>query len=664
MECAPNLGWEEFQVACARTMQKGMLVVLSLLEVFRCRMAKRGAFLGVISAGQRVINERGGICDGWTVSGTRVLPGYHAERRVCVREGELCTVALRVCMDREEKAVFSCVCSCEDKSHCGVESGDSPGVVSNRFLVSCGAKSAAGGGKRWAGPSFFGLDRADVRTAIDAALLLPPTSQTELISAQGTNSCAHLTHVMSGTGKKKDLVSWVGVASLGELVESPHWVIQYGERFVYLRNGYVARRKVVDATHGAVDIDCSVVMGESDKPVFKCMWTVSGVTEISFSPNANTCVRQVFAKLACETKRAWEYEGLKFFGLLLLKQDRHQGAASKQGSSDTTTTATSSSSRPSDVRERISSLSKAIHRVRRRNAGRASDLAPQHHRRRMELCEDAVDLITFGDVVAFIKHLMKSHPDIVDNALDGTPTYALHLNERLKTQPVPVIVSPDDCGELLAGGHCLSERAYKNTRRILQSKNVHLATYDAAMACLKSLDVGTPVSTGEGHHTECSQCFTWQLKDTLQRVVQVEELFSHFHFPSEQQQQNLFLQLQQRRPDVYKNLDTTRRTIFLRQTGDNYRAALKRQPTQQMSFCILNLQSLVNSPLGQFVVSSWRGGENRSLLRTHMDANFREVEEMAREGITMKVAGAEAVESFNVVVLYVSDFSHSKEVLG
>ena len=77
-----------------------------------------------------------------------------------------------------------------------------------------------------------------------------------------------------------------------------------------------------------------------------------------------------------------------------------------------------------------------------------------------------------------------------------------------------------------------------------------------------------------------------------------------------------------------------------------------------MSICIMNLQSLVNSPLGQFVVSSWRGGENRSLLRTHMAANFREVEEMAREGITVKVAGAEAVESFNVVVLCISDLSH------
>ena len=84
-----------------------------------------------------------------------------------------------------------------------------------------------------------------------------------------------------------------------------------------------------------------------------------------------------------------------------------------------------------------------------------------------------------------------------------------------------------------------------------------------------------------------------------------------------------------------------------------------------MSLYILNLQSLVNSPLGQFVVSSWRGGENQSLLCTHIAAaNFRDLKEMAKEGIAMKVAGAEAVERFNVVILYVSDFSHSKEVLG
>ena len=131
----------------------------------------------------------------------------------------------------------------------------------------------------------------------DAALLLQPTSQTELISAQGTNSCAYVTHSMSGTGKKKDLVSWVGVASLGGLVESPPWVIQCGERFVYLRIGYVARRRVVDSAHSAVDIDCSVVMVESDKPVFKCMWTVFGVTEVSCSANANTCLRHVFENL-------------------------------------------------------------------------------------------------------------------------------------------------------------------------------------------------------------------------------------------------------------------------------------------------------------------------------------------------------------------------------
>ena len=283
----------------------------------------------------------------------------------------------------------------------------------------------------------------------------------------------------------------------------------------------------------------------------------------------------------------------------------------------------------------------------------------------MQLCDGAVDLITFGNARAFVMHILKTYPDLVDEAMDSTPEYATHIMERLEKQPVPVMFTPAECGELLSGGHSLSERSYKNTRRILLLKNVHLVTYDSAVQYLKSLDIGSPVSPAHtGEIADCTQCFTWDLKDTLQRVVGVRDLFEHCKFPTPEHQQHLFVQLQQRRPDVFANLDETHRTIFLRQTGDNYRAALKRQPTQQMSFSILNLQSLVNSPHGQFVVSSWRGGESRHLLRNHMSANFSQLEEMAREGITVRVAGADTAEHFNVVVMYVSDFSHTKEVLG
>ena len=54
-----------------------------------------------------------------------------------------------------------------------------------------------------------------------------------------------------------------------------------------------------------------------------------------------------------------------------------------------------------------------------------------------------------------------------------------------------------------------------------------------------------------------------------------------------------------------------------------------------MFFSLLNLRSLVNSPHWQFVVSSWRGGESRHLLRSLESANFSQLEEMAREGITV-----------------------------
>ena len=145
-------------------------------------------------------------------------------------------------------------------------------------------------------------------------------------------------------------------------------------------------------------------------------------------------------------------------------------------------------------------------------------------------------------------HVLKTYPDLVDEAIDSTPEYATHLMEKLEKQPGPAMITAAECGELLSGEHSLSERSYKNTRRILQSKNVHLVTYDSA-------------HIGESN-ADCTQCFTLHLKDTLQRVVCVSELFDYRKFRTPDQQQHLFAQLQQRRPDIYANFDATYRTTF------------------------------------------------------------------------------------------------------
>ena len=101
-------------------------------------------------------------------------------------------------------------------------------------------------------------------------------------------------------------------------------------------------------------------------------------------------------------------------------------------------------------------------------------------------------MITFVDLNDFIKHAMERYPEIVDEAVDRCPANQQHLNERIDLQPRPVTTSETlcTCGKLLAGVHSLSEWSYKATRTLLATKNVFLATYDKAVAYLKSLDIG------------------------------------------------------------------------------------------------------------------------------------------------------------------------------
>ena len=46
-------------------------------------------------------------------------------------------------------------------------------------------------------------------------------------------------------------------------------------------------------------------------------------------------------------------------------------------------------------------------------------------------------------------------------------------------------------------------------------------------------------------------------------------------------------------------------------------------------------------------------------MRAHMTSTFQQLDNLAREGITLTVAGEEA-EHFDVLVLYIADFSHMK----
>ena len=617
-------------------------------------MGKRGRFVRLVCPGKLSVSEEQVVGEVWRSGKHLFLPGYHAERKVTISDTDDCTVGLRIFMGDNGQPVYSCTCVCKDGDHGGTYGHAARPVIEN-FLGFCGAcGSASGSGRRWSGPSFFGFDRPDVRVAVEEALLLPPVPVSDLRKEYATLCVAQEKYVetfaVPGTGRTGTIVQWAGVMHHGEPVESPHWLLAVGnDHVVYLRDGYQSCRQLTLADEAVADVVCSVVKdaGHDEKPLFKCTWSSGEVSGACI----NNVVQEVFTALQCSKRRRWESYGLQFFGLHLMKVPFSEGSkeADKENNANSSTAD-------------LSPLTRKIRSIQRRSAGPSSHLAKQHRAKRMELCEEAVDLITFGDLVDFVKHVMETNPGVVDAAIDSSPLSQAHLYKKLVRQPQPVIFSPAQSGELLAGAHSLSERAYKNTRKILMNKNVHLATYDAAAKHLRSLDVGQATSTDCPE--ECEQCFTYNLIDTLKRIVSEPELYQKFHFPSPGQQHNLFRQLQERRPDVYSALRPADRTLFLRQTGDNYRAALKRQPTQQMSVSVLNLRDLIYSPLGQFVISSWRGGETRKSLRAHMTATFQELDTLAREGLTLTVAGQDEPEHFNIVVLYVADYSHLKEVLG
>ena len=622
-------------------------------------MARRGGFIRLVCAGRRSVGEKQEVGEGWLSGTHQCLPGYHAERKVVLSATDSCTVSLRVLMGEAAKPVYSCKCVCQVNNH-GRAYGYAarPWPVIEKFLVLCGARSASGSssrGKRWTCASFFGLDRDDVACAMQQALLLPPVPIADLrneCESECTSQQEHAaTTTVPGTRIDGSSVRWAGVVQHGKPVDSVHWLLTVEEdSIIHLRDGYESHRKLSVTDGTIVDVRCQVVMGTDGKPLYKCTWP-SGETSDSC---CNNVVQNLFASVDCFGRRKWEYQGIQFFGLHLLKVPlSEQKAGPAPQCTPTPTTAS-----PDSVRE----LTEKIRNIRKRSAGPSSELSERHRAKRMKLCEDAVNLITFGDLKDFIKHLMESSQELVDAAVDSLPQAFIHLFDKLVAQPAPVVFSAQQSGELLAGAHSLSERAYINTRKILLAKNVHLSTYAEAVKHLSSLDVGKP-ATADDCQQQCEQCFSYDLVDTLHRIGAVPELFNKLQFPTAKQQRNLLNQLQSRRPDVYADLQPAHRTIILRQTGDNYRAALKRQPTQQMSVSILNMKELVNSPLGQFVLASWRGGEGRPMLRAHMATNFAELEKLAKDGIVLKNNTGEP-EHFNVVVLYVADFSHTKEVLG
>ena len=108
---------------------------------------------------------------------------------------------------------------------------------------------------------------------------------------------------------------------------------------------------------------------------------------------------------------------------------------------------------------------------------------------------------------------------------------------------------------------------------------------------------------------------------------------------------------------LYGHLDPSLKTLFIRLTGDNFRASSK-YPTEQLSYSLLNNSELLHSPYGQFIASLFRGSESRENLNTHGKAHYAEVKDLLINGYNFNG------EKFNVVPFLCADLSFVKEILG
>ncbi|XP_066917770.1 uncharacterized protein [Clytia hemisphaerica] len=303
--------------------------------------------------------------------------------------------------------------------------------------------------------------------------------------------------------------------------------------------------------------------------------------------------------------------------------------------------------------------------IRIRNAGPTSTLCNKAVKARNEKIHKLVEYASFGDISSYVSYVCDHYFDtIVESAIQSLSENNLKkFIKTLKVVKKPVTLESKETARIMMGKYDMSQRAFKELRATLKSCNVTLPSYDDLREYCKNLEVGNIFPLHGSNESEC-QCMGYgcTVKDTLERVFGCNEYQHKLSFIEADRNKKLGDFLKSKNTHLYQNFKNERRTIILRDTGDNFRGA-GRYPTEQTSFSIMNIQDLVSGPYGQFITTLWRGSESRETLEMHCKHHYQELSELVKNGIRLTLNG-EVPEEFNVVVFLVADLAFVKEVLG
>ena len=68
--------------------------------------------------------------------------------------------------------------------------------------------------------------------------------------------------------------------------------------------------------------------------------------------------------------------------------------------------------------------------------------------------------------------------NIIDDAIDSSPTYLQHIIEKLGISTQPITINEHNAASLLMGKCNMSQRSYKNLKKILKAQNAFLPRYE------------------------------------------------------------------------------------------------------------------------------------------------------------------------------------------
>ena len=256
-----------------------------------------------------------------------------------------------------------------------------------------------------------------------------------------------------------------------------------------------------------------------------------------------------------------------------------------------------------------------------------------------------------------MSYLLEKEPDLVESAIEDNDTFKRKLEKKLLKAPPKRVFTEIHSAELLTSRSDLSQRGYNNIKRIFKCHGVELPSHESTQKYIKDLDLG-PIVRGYCccPEDECMSCGC-DVKSTIEFVLKSKPWFDTMVFSEAKIQEKFFNELKKLNSSLYGHLDPNLKTLFIRLTGDNFRAACK-FPTEQLSFSFLNNSELLHSPYGQFVASLFRGSESRENLDIHGKLHYNEIKNLLFNGFEFDG------EKFNVVPFLCADLSFVKEILG